>query len=624
MSPPVAITWTLSPLTGWGKVGLSLYERLLARRRPCLLPRQPAWGHFASVAEGLHAAVAAGDAVAKAVERSPDRTVSLDPVTVLHGFGNNLAGDPAMLRVRGSRNVALVAIEDTLVAEGRVRRLAAMDATIVHSSFTAGLMRGWGVTRLAVAFQGVDPAVFHPRPAQGRFGGRFVVFSGGKLEHRKGQDLVVAAFARFRQRHPDSLLVCAWSSFWPELAFGINEGVLPEPLAAGDDGRPDVARWLAANGVPPEAVVLLDTYRPEDIAAVLAECHVAVFPNRCESATNLVAMEAMAAGVPCILSANTGHLDLAAPSRSLVLERQAPVADPAGNRLGWGESDIDEIVAAMESVHRSSVAARALGLAASAFISARSWERFADTVLDIADGTGGGDPVDPAADRTPFDLALDRVAARVERPVAFQVGGFDGVSFDPLRRHLARPAWRGVIAEPMPEPFSRLAALYAGQDRVRPENCAIGPVDGEAVMWRFRPEVVAGGRLHPAYGGMSSFLLPDLLARGGSLQKAAGFDDATMAMLRGLTEPVTVRCRTFASVLAEHGLDRVDVLQIDAEGYDLEILRAFDFARHRPAVVHYEEKHLDAAQEAEAHRLLAAHGYVLQRCGENTLAILPD
>ena len=36
----------------------------------------------------------------------------------------------------------------------------------------------------------------------------------------------------------------------------------------------------------------------------------ALFPNRCESGTNLVAMEAMAAGIPVILSNNSGHLDL--------------------------------------------------------------------------------------------------------------------------------------------------------------------------------------------------------------------------------------------------------------------------------------------------------------------------
>jgi glycosyltransferase involved in cell wall biosynthesis len=48
--------------------------------------------------------------------------------------------------------------------------------------------------------------------------GRFVVFSGGKLERRKGQDILMAAFKQFRDRHPraDALLVVAWHNYWPE------------------------------------------------------------------------------------------------------------------------------------------------------------------------------------------------------------------------------------------------------------------------------------------------------------------------------------------------------------------------------------------------------------------------
>jgi glycosyltransferase involved in cell wall biosynthesis len=44
--------------------------------------------------------------------------------------------------------------------------------------------------------------------------------------------------------------------------------------------------------------------------SVLQEMNVAVFPNRAEGGTNLVAMECMACGLPVILSGNTGHLDL--------------------------------------------------------------------------------------------------------------------------------------------------------------------------------------------------------------------------------------------------------------------------------------------------------------------------
>ena len=38
---------------------------------------------------------------------------------------------------------------------------------------------------------------------------RFLIFSGGKMELRKGQDIVLAAFKIFARRHPEATLVTA-------------------------------------------------------------------------------------------------------------------------------------------------------------------------------------------------------------------------------------------------------------------------------------------------------------------------------------------------------------------------------------------------------------------------------
>ncbi len=48
--------------------------------------------------------------------------------------------------------------------------------------------------------------------------GRFVVFSGGKFELRKGQD-VVRAYKVLQDHHPDLVLVNAWFNPWPDV-FG--------------------------------------------------------------------------------------------------------------------------------------------------------------------------------------------------------------------------------------------------------------------------------------------------------------------------------------------------------------------------------------------------------------------
>ena len=45
---------------------------------------------------------------------------------------------------------------------------------------------------------------------------------------------------------------------------------------------------------------------------LIKQADVAVFASRCEGGTNLMAMETLACGVPTLISANTGHLDLLA------------------------------------------------------------------------------------------------------------------------------------------------------------------------------------------------------------------------------------------------------------------------------------------------------------------------
>jgi hypothetical protein len=40
------------------------------------------------------------------------------------------------------------------------------------------------------------------------------VFTGGKIEFRKAQHLVLMAFREFAARHDDAVLVAAWHSPW--------------------------------------------------------------------------------------------------------------------------------------------------------------------------------------------------------------------------------------------------------------------------------------------------------------------------------------------------------------------------------------------------------------------------
>jgi len=231
--------------------------------------------------------------------------------------------------------------------------------------------------------QGIDPTLFHPAPRAGHMGERFCVFSGGKLEYRKGQDIAVAAFARFARRHPDALLVSAWHNPWPELVKSLADSRVTASVPFTADGRPDVQLWTRAAGIPPHQFLDLGAVPNAAMPTILREMDVAVFPNRCEGGTNLVAMECMACGIPTILSDNTGHKDLIAADNCYVLSRQSAIILDDRGTQGWGESDVDEIVESLEAVWQQRDESRRRGAMGAEAMAQLSWRRQIGRLHDV-------------------------------------------------------------------------------------------------------------------------------------------------------------------------------------------------------------------------------------------------
>jgi glycosyltransferase involved in cell wall biosynthesis len=86
----------------------------------------------------------------------------------------------------------------------------------------------------------------------------------------------------------------------------------------------------------------------------------AVFPNRCEGGTNLVAMEAMACGLPTYVSYNTGQKDLVDLIQCGAFRTQKTVKPSVSMQTvqDWGETDVDEVVEAMEYVYANRAQAK--------------------------------------------------------------------------------------------------------------------------------------------------------------------------------------------------------------------------------------------------------------------------
>ena len=381
----LAFDWEVRGDTGWGVYGLNLAMQLALRGAPlpivlgCNEATLPALARH-RLRETLAASAPASRALADSTS-----IVNIDG-TLLRAFGNGFVGAAHSSRLRAVKNVGVVFFEDTHFDTSAIQRARSLDAIIAGSAWNGDLLRAHGLDNVHTVLQGIDPTVFHPAPRNGLFGDRFVVFSGGKLEYRKGQDIVVAAFRRLLERHPDALLVTAWHNHWPQLIADMELAGHVRGTPRASNGALLIGEWLAANGIPETATLDVGCTPNALMGQIVREANVALFPNRCEGGTNLVAMECMAAGVPTIVSANTGHLDLTSTGGCFALRQQGSVHHPTRFFTGvdgWGESDVDEIVGLLERLHSDTILARSRAAIGAAAMTRLTWDSQISALLTV-------------------------------------------------------------------------------------------------------------------------------------------------------------------------------------------------------------------------------------------------
>jgi glycosyltransferase involved in cell wall biosynthesis len=148
----------------------------------------------------------------------------------------------------------------------------------------------------------------------------------------------------------------------------------------------DVYGWAADNDIPASRILDLGYVPNYRMPEILREMSVAVFPNRAEGGTNLVAMECMACGLPTIISRNTGHADIIGSDNCYSLDDQRQTsrgfADFDGVD-GWGESQVDEVVERLEQVFSNPEEAAQRGRRAAEHMARFTWQATAEKVKAI-------------------------------------------------------------------------------------------------------------------------------------------------------------------------------------------------------------------------------------------------
>lgn len=299
---------------------------------------------------------------------------------------------PWMPSLRGKFTLGYTFFEENLITPAWVANARAhYDRMATGSSWCTKILRDLGLASAETVVQGIDPRVFFPwpdnaAPAREFLRDRFVIFSGGKFELRKGQDIVIRAVKVLQDRHPDVFLVNSWFNPWPQSLDTMRRSpYLRWPAATSQVYAETMSRLLAENGLDLNRVMTLAPRANALMARVYRNTDVGIFPNRCEGGTNLVLMEYMACGKPVVAAATTGHSDVVHPDNALPIniKGEITISDATGPIAKWPEPDLDDAIAKLEWVYQHRTEAAQLGKKAGQDMAALTWTESAKAFLKL-------------------------------------------------------------------------------------------------------------------------------------------------------------------------------------------------------------------------------------------------
>ena len=180
-----------------------------------------------------------------------------------------------------------------------------------------------------------------------------------------------------------------------------------------------------------------------------------------------------------------------------------------------------------------------------------------------------------------------------------QIGAFDGKLDDPLYPLVCRNNLSGIVVEPQSRAIELLQQNYADQPGVKLIQAAISHKAEERDFYSTRSYA------SPA----ASFDKQHLIRHGIS-------DDEIICQ--------KVNCIPLMQLLGQQDVHSIDVLQIDAEGYDYEIIKQVDFDLVQPNIIRFEHMHLSDEDLNECINKLAPLGYRFINEGLDTIAIKRD
>lgn len=225
-----------------------------------------------------------------------------------------------------------------------------------------------------------------------------------------------------------------------------------------------------------------------------------------------------------------------------------------------------------------------------------------------------------------IDGFLDGVTSEREKIALVQIGAHDGSAFDPINVFVDSNRGRvdAGFVEPQPEVFELLKENKSSIPNARFLNALI--VNGEKSIPLYRLKKEYWGFYKPDKG-LPDHAWPTAIASSDYEHVRARVErylskDSGVKNVSDVIEKLEIPCMPLTEAIRTLGFERVDFLQVDAEGFDDKVIMSLDLNEFRPSAISYEYAHVSGGDYKEFVSFLMAQGYEIKRwSGTDEIAI---
>jgi len=221
--------------------------------------------------------------------------------------------------------------------------------------------------------------------------------------------------------------------------------------------------------------------------------------------------------------------------------------------------------------------------------------------------------------RCPFLIFENSIEDKNEKLFLIQIRANDVKSHYPIYKFITRDKWYVILIEPPKMIFDRLLDNYKKQSNLCFENVAVCNKSGLKPLYK-----ISFSDANWA-SSVSSFRKENVeaLINSGYIEKNAIKENIKLPTnKREYITTEKVNCVTLENLILKYDIKNINMLMIDAEGYDSEIIKTINFNKVKPLNIVYEHTHLSKKEKIECKNYLKSAGYNLFEDISDTLASL--